>query len=298
MTTLDQLVDEYLNYCLIEKGLSPRTIDSYSQDLTRFLDFLNQNKIQSIAEADTTILLKHLIFLKNQGLSSRSRARHLVALRGFYRFLVEEKVILNDPSRVVDLPKGMLTLPDVLSYPEVKKILDTPDTNKPPGMRDSAMVELLYAAGLRVSELVHLRLTDINTEVGFVRVLGKGTKERIIPIGTYAKDKIDLYLKSGRPRLLKHRTSSFLFLGPNGNPLTRQGFWKILKRHARRSGITKPVKPHTFRHSFASHLLERGADLRSVQTMLGHADISTTQIYTHVAREYLKQIHDRFHPRK
>jgi integrase/recombinase XerD len=298
MESIDQRIDQYLNYILIEKGLSSKTIDSYSRDLSRYADFLNQNNIKNLSENDTPILLKHLISLKTHGLSSRSRARHLVALRGFYRFLAEEGVIRKDPSRLVDLPKGILKLPDVLSYQEVKQILDTPDRAKPAGIRDSAMIELLYAAGLRVSELVHLHLMDINIEVGFVRVLGKGSKERIVPIGTHAKKQIDIYLKSARSHFLKNRLSSFLFLGPGGKPLSRQGFWKILKRHARNAGIARPIKPHTFRHSFASHLLEGGADLRAVQTMLGHADISTTQIYTHVAKEHLKRIHDRFHPRK
>lgn len=298
MPSLDQYVDRYIHYLLIEKGLSPKTIDSYSRDLTRYLDFLHQNSADGISEDDTAVILKHLISLKKGGLSARSRARHLVTLRGFYRFLVEEKIIRIDPARMVDLPKSAFTLPDVLSVQEITRMLNAPDIGKPSGVRDAAMIELLYAAGLRVSELIYIRMGDVNTEAGFVRVLGKGSKERMVPIGAFAKEKIDAYIRTARLHLLKNRMSRFLFLGPGGKPLSRQGFWKILKRYARNAGIPKRITPHSFRHSFASHLLEGGADLRSVQAMLGHADISTTQIYTHVAREYLKEIHDRFHPRK
>jgi integrase/recombinase XerD len=298
MPSLDVLVDQYLNYLLIEKGLSKKTIESYSSDLTRYLNFLKTKKIKTISDADTPAILKHLISLRNAGLGSKSRARHLVTIRGFYKFLVEEKVIKNDPTRVVDLPKSGLKLPDVLSFKEVECVLNTPDITKPTGARDAAMIELLYAAGLRVSELVHLKVQDVNLEACFVRVFGKGSKERVVPIGLYAKEKIDYYIKTFRPKLLKNVASPYLFVARAGKPMTRQGFWKLLRKYGQKAGIIRKIKPHSLRHSFASHLLEAGADLRSVQIMLGHVDISTTQIYTHVAREHLKKIHEKFHPRK
>ncbi len=298
MPSLDVLVDQYLNYLLIEKGLSKKTIESYSSDLTRYLKFLKTRKIRTISNADTPAILKHLISLRNSGLGARSRARHLVTIRGFYKFLIEEKVIDNDPTRVIDLPKSGLRLPDVLSIEEVKLLLNTPDINKPTGARDAAMIELLYAAGLRVSELINLKLQDVNLEACFVRVFGKGSKERVVPIGLYAKEKIDYYIKTFRPKLLKNVASPYLFAVRAGKPMTRQGFWKLIKKYGQKAGIARKIKPHSLRHSFASHLLEGGADLRSVQIMLGHVDISTTQIYTHVAREHLKKIHEKFHPRK
>jgi integrase/recombinase XerD len=298
MPSLDVLVDQYLNYLLIEKGLSKKTIESYSSDLTRYLNFLKTKKIKTISDADTPAILKHLISLRNAGLGSKSRARHLVTIRGFYKFLVEEKVIKNDPTRVVDLPKSGLKLPDVLSFKEVECVLNTPDITKPTGARDAAMIELLYAAGLRVSELVHLKVQDVNLEACFVRVFGKGSKERVVPIGLYAKEKIDYYIKTFRPKLLKNVASPYLFVARAGKPMTRQGFWKLLRKYGQKAGIIRKIKPHSLRHSFASHLLEAGADLRSVQIMLGHVDISTTQIYTHVAREHLKKMHEKFHPRK
>jgi len=297
MPTLDALSDQYINYLLFEKGLAEKTIESYSRDLIRYLDFLSSKGISKIAETDTPLILQHLINLRNDGLGSRSTARHLVTLRGFYKYLVQEKVIKRNPARLVDLPKSGLKLPDVLSVAEIKLLLDLPDTNTPLGLRNAAMLELLYASGLRVSELVNLKLLDLNTEAGFVRVMGKGSKERIIPIGIYAQNRLHDYIKRARPLLLKDRVSQYLFVARAGKPMTRQGFWKLLKRYALQAGITKKITPHSIRHSFASHLLEGGADLRTVQVMLGHVDIATTQIYTHVARDRLKQMHAKYHPR-
>ena len=282
MTSLDILVDQYLNYLLIEKGLSQNTIESYSSDLIIYLNFLKKKRIQTITDADSTAILKHLISLRNTGLAARSRARHLVTLRGFYKFLIEEKVIENDPTRIVDLPKSGLKLPDVLSFEEVKSVLNAPDINKPTGARDTAMIELLYAAGLRVSELVNLKVQDVNLKACFVKVFGKGSKERVVPIGRYAKGSIDYYIKTFRQKLLKNIASPYLFVARAGKPMTRQGFWKLLRKYGQKAGIIRKIKPHSLRHSFASHLLERGADLRSIQIMLGHVDLSTTQIYTHV----------------
>jgi integrase/recombinase XerD len=294
---VDRLVDAYLNYLVVEKGLSTNTVEAYSSDMARFRQFMQAERIDRVSGADTAMILKYLITLRDQGLGARSRARHLVTLRGFYRFLVQEKVLAHDPARLVDLPKSGLKLPEVLHLKEVQALLEAPDTGKPTGMRDAAMLELIYAAGLRVSELIHVKLQDINLEAGFVRVMGKGAKERIVPIGRPAKAKIDAYLGRARPLLLKQARSPFLFVARAGRPITRQGFWKNLRKYSLTTGINKRITPHILRHSFATHLLESGADLRAVQVMLGHADISTTQLYTHVARDQLKRIHEKFHPR-
>lgn len=297
MSSTEELADRFVNYLLVEKGLTRTTIESYSSDLNRYIDFLHQRRVTSIGDADTSDLLRYLIFLRKDGLSARSRARHLVTIRGFYRFLVQEHILDEDPSRLIDLPKAGLKLPGVLSVQEVQKLLDEPDPENPAGARDTAMLELLYAAGLRVTELIQIKLPDIHLDAGFVRVLGKGSKERVVPIGTIAIRKIDYYLATARPRLLKGGASPFLFTGRTKKPMTRQGFWKLLKKYAVSAGIHKNVTPHSLRHSFASHLLEGGADLRAVQLMLGHSDISTTQIYTHVARDRVRSAHEKFHPR-
>ena len=294
---IDELTDRYLNYLLVEKGLAKRTLESYSRDLMRYVRFLADDGSANVSAADTPHILKYLIALRNSGLGARSRARHLVTLRGFYRFLVQENILDGDPVRQVDLPKTALKLPDVLSAEEIESLLNAPDSRKPTGIRDAAMLELLYAAGLRVSELIHLRVRDVNLEAGFVRVFGKGSRERVVPIGRYAVEKVRTYLQLARGRMLKEIASPYLFVARAGNPMTRQGFWKLLKKHARGVELHKKVTPHSLRHSFASHLLEGGADLRVVQEMLGHVDISTTQIYTHVAQQRLKQAHEKYHPR-
>ena len=295
--TADVLIDQFINFLLVEKGLAQQTLDAYSRDLIRYRQFLANQNITAFAETDTPLILKYLIGLRKSGLVARSRARHLVAIRGFYRFLVQEKHLHTDPARLIDLPKTHLTLPDVLSRDDIERLLHAPDTDKPLGIRDAAMLELLYAAGLRVSELVNLKLQDINLEAGFVRVFGKGAKERIVPIGMQAKTKISDYLKTVRSKRLKEKSSPYLFVARANRPMTRQGFWKLVRRYALQAGLDKKITPHSLRHSFASHLLEGGADLRSVQVMLGHVDISTTQIYTHVTRDHLKQLHRKFHPR-
>ena len=295
--TADILIDQFCNFLVVEKGLSKKTLEAYSRDLIRYRQFLAQQKIESFTEKDTPFILKYLILLRKSGLAARSRARHLVAIRGFYRFLVREKILRHDPARLVDLPKTRLTLPDVLSREDIERLLQAPDTDKPLGVRDAAMLELLYAAGLRVSELVHVKLQDINLEAGFVRIFGKGAKERIVPIGMLAKEKIEHYLKTVRPKQLKQASSPFVFIARGDRPMTRQGFWKLLRRYALKAGFDKKITPHSLRHSFASHLLEGGADLRAVQVMLGHVDISTTQIYTHITRDHLKKLHRQFHPR-
>jgi integrase/recombinase XerD len=291
------LIDQFLNYLLVEKGLSKKTLEAYSRDLIRYHQFLAQQKTAAFSDQDTAVILKYLIKLRKSGLTARSRARHLVAIRGFYRFLVQERYLRNDPARLIDLPKSSLKLPEVLSREDIELLLKAPDIGKPLGVRDAAMLELLYAAGLRVSELVNVKMQDINLEAGFVRVFGKGSRERIVPIGMSAKKKIDDYIKTVRSKRLGEKTSPYLFIARANRPMTRQGFWKLLKGYALKAGLSKKITPHSLRHSFASHLLEGGADLRSVQVMLGHVDISTTQIYTHVTRDHLKQLHRKFHPR-
>lgn len=297
MASLDIFVDQYINYLVFEKGLSEKSIESYSSDLSNYLEFLKQKGVKDITQTDTPLILKHMIALRESGLGSKSCARHLITLRGFYKFLAQEKILEFDPAKLIDLPKSGLKLPDVLSVSEINLLLNIPDSNKPLGKRNSAMLELLYAAGLRVSELVNLKFLDVNLEACFVRVMGKGSKERIVPFGLFARNKIDDYINNSRPLLLKNRISQYLFVARAGKPMTRQGFWKLLKKYVKQAGIRKKVTPHSFRHSFASHLLEGGADLRTVQVMLGHVDISSTQIYTHVARDHLRQIHEKYHPR-
>lgn len=297
--TLDSegLVDSYINYIIIEKGLAENTITAYSSDLAYFSDFIAGSEINDLRNVDQTDILKYLIFLRDQGLDPRSRARKLIAVRGFYRFLCREQIIPKDPSKAIDLPRSSLKLPDVIAVPKIKMLLEAPDDTTPAGIRDGAMLELLYASGLRVSELINVKSLDVNLEAGFVRVFGKGSRERIIPLGSYAIKRIEKYKEEARTHFLKPGGSDFLFLNKNGKPMTRQGFWKILKTLCIKTGLTSEISPHTFRHSFATHLLEGGADLRAVQIMLGHSDISTTQIYTHISREHLRNVHTKYHPR-
>jgi integrase/recombinase XerD len=294
---LDHLVDQYLNYLVVEKGLAQKTIEAYAGDLSAFLGFLNTHGIDTIEQADTAVILKYVIDLRNTGKGPSTRARHLVTIRGFYHHLYHSGLLKHNPAKLVDLPKRGLKLPVVLDVAHIEQLLSAPDLHRPTGQRDGAMLELIYAAGLRVSELIHLQMTAINLEAGFVRVLGKGSKERIVPIGTKAITSVRDYLEDGRVKILKNRTSRFLFVARAGKPMTRQGFWKLLKRYALKAGIEQRVTPHSLRHSFASHLLEGGADLRAVQVMLGHVDIATTQFYTHVAQKRLIEIHQKYHPR-
>ncbi len=294
---IDEDIERYLAYMTVEKGLAPNTREAYGRDLLRFGAFLRDAGFHHYGDTDPAVVLQYLIELRRQGLQARSRARHLVTLRGFFRFLQNENIIATDPTRLIELPKSGLHLPGVIPVEAIQRLLAAPERDRPRGMRDAAMLELLYAAGLRVSELVALDLKHLNLEAGFVRVFGKGSKERIVPIGRQAQNALRTYLESGRPHLMQQRTGSHAFVARQGRPMTRQGFWKLLKKYARQAGIRVAISPHTLRHSFASHLLEGGADLRAVQIMLGHADIATTQIYTHVTAERLKAVHRRYHPR-
>ena len=294
---MDHLLDEFLNYLLVERGLSLNTLDSYSRDMHKYLDFLLAHAIKDITETSDVTIILFLATLKKAPLSNRTIARNLSSIKMFYKYLAENNHMKSNPALNLETPKGGVKLPQVLSIEEVDVLLQKPDRKKTSGLRDAALLELLYATGLRVTELVSLRLNDLNLEAGYLIAFGKGSKERLVPMGEVAQNVIREYLSQARPQLLGKNHSYYLFTARKGNPLTRQGFWKIIKRYSRAAGIIKNITPHTLRHSFASHLLERGADLRAVQMMLGHADISTTQIYTHVTSERLKKIHTQFHPR-
>ena len=295
---MHELADAYMDCLTIEKGLSANSITAYGADLASYINYLFDNGIEDLGNADTTAVLGWLVYLSRQGLSAKSRARHLISIRGFYKYLTAEKLISTNPLKDIDIPKTGRHLPGVISVNEVEALLNACDVTTPKGQRNLAMMEIMYGAGLRVSELVFLKVVDVNLDAGVVRVMGKGAKERIVPIGSKAKDAARLWLDQGRPKELKQLSSDFLFIARAGKPMTRQAFWKIIKKYALAAGIARPVSPHTLRHSFATHLIEGGADLRSVQTMLGHSDISTTQIYTHISRDYLIKMHHEFHPRK
>lgn len=294
---MEQLLDQFLNYLTVERGLSPNTLDSYSRDLIKYLDYLSTKGIKDISKTSDLTIISFIATLKNGGLSNRSVARNLTSIRMFYKFLTEDHHINDNPTLNIETPKRELRLPQVLSIEEVDVLLQQPDSSTSLGLRDAAFLELLYATGLRASEIISLALNDINLEAGYLIASGKGSKERLIPIGEVAQNLIKKYLKNSRPTLLKNKQSHHLFTTRSGKSMTRQGFWKLIKKYALATGIRKKITPHTLRHSFATHLLERGADLRSVQMMLGHADISSTQIYTHVTTERLKKIHNQYHPR-
>jgi len=296
-------VDRYLTGLLAERGLSVNTVEGYRRDLDKLKEFLEVEKREGPAALVRTDVPRLLEFLRSEGLAAPSVARCLAACRGFYRFLLGEGVLQHDPFLNVTVPKASQRLPKALSFAEVQRILDAPSRRAtgrgrhPEALRDDAMLEVLYATGLRVSELVKLDLEAANATVGFLRATGKGSKQRVVPLGAVALRKLRRYLESARPSLLKSRTSNRLFVTRYGKGMTRQAFWKIIQRCARDARIQRSISPHMLRHSFATHLLERGADLRIVQTLLGHANISTTQIYTHVEKARLKQIHKRHHPR-
>jgi integrase/recombinase XerD len=294
---MHHLIDEYLNYLTVEKGASRNTIDGYSRDLSRYAGFVGEGGTCRIGGAGTEELISFLASLQREGLAPNSVNRALAAIRGFYKYLLREKKVEHTPVAHIELARVWMRLPDVLSREEMDLLLAQPDATTPAHLRDASMLELLYATGIRVSELIGLTVNSINWQVGYLVAMGKGEKERIVPVGRKAYDRVKCYLEGARPILLKGAENDRLFLNRSGKGMTRQGFWKIVKKYAAQAGLGKKVHPHTFRHSFASHLLEGGADLRSVQIMLGHADISTTQIYTHVTRERLKEIHRKFHPR-
>lgn len=294
---MDHLIDEFLSYLAVERRLSLNTVEAYGPDIRRFQTEQGCRDLEELREMKRQDIVTHLSFLKDQGLSPASLSRHLVALRSFFRFLIAEGRLEADPTENVEFPSLWKRLPKVLSQDEVMALLAQPDRRTLLGRRDSAMLELLYATGLRVSELITLSLNNIRLEAGYLISFGKGSKERIVPLGEVACQRLEEYLRQVRSLLSKGDENHLLFLNRFGKGLSRQGFWKLIKRYARAAGIKGWVTPHSLRHSFATHLLEGGADLRSVQQMLGHADIATTQIYTHVRRERLQALYDNFHPR-
>jgi integrase/recombinase XerD len=287
----------FLTHVKVEKGLSSNTVAAYQRDLAKFNVFAQKRKL-SLEGVSRDDLVDFLASLYREKLESRTVARELVTLRNFFRFAQIQELIATDPSLNLESPKIRRTLPGYLRLEEVERLLEQPDSKTPLGVRDRAMLEVLYSTGLRVSELIGLRVTDLDTKVGCIRCIGKGDKERIVPAGRKALGLVEKYLRDARPKLLGKRVSTqALFVNNRGGSITRVGVWKILSAYGRRAGLRVALAPHMLRHSFATHLLERGADLRSVQLMLGHADISTTQIYTHVVEERLKQIYKAHHPR-
>ena len=292
---MHNLIDQFVNHMRVERGLSENTVVAYSMDLVELASFLKKQDLHpfdisraSIADYVSSLREKH---------SPRSVARKISATKMFFRFLTSEGHMETNPARLMETPSLPRSLPDTLNVEEIKKLLSQPNTAKQKGQRDYAMIELLYASGLRVSELINLKIRDVNLEAGFLRTMGKGSKERLVPFGEKARKAVTGYIHGGRAIVDKGENSPYLFLNFRQKPMSRQGFWKIIKEYGKDAGIKKKITPHSLRHSFATHLLEGGADLRAVQVMLGHEDISTTQIYTHVTRERLKELHEKCHPR-
>jgi integrase/recombinase XerD len=291
-------VQAFIQYLKVERGLSRNTLESYERDLAQYVHFIQQQGIAVWRETGKTQIMAYLNELKKIGRASATLSRTVVSLRAFYQFLLKERLMDTDPSLSMEAPKLEKKLPNVLSIEEIETLLEAPVTSQVNGSRDKAMLELLYATGIRVTELISLNLDDVNLHMGYIRCVGKAGKERIIPIGSMSVRCLEAYINGIRSRLLKQSDSlEALFIGHLGTRMTRQGFWKIIKRYAQETRIMKPITPHTLRHSFAAHLLENGADLRSVQEMLGHADISTTQIYAQVTKSKMKEVYNRTHPR-
>ncbi len=290
-------LSDFIYYITVEKGLTKNTLESYQRDIRQFLQFLTKNKIDSLEQVNRSVIVMYLGHLKSKGYASSTVSRNIASLRSFFNFLAQENITPDNPALQLESPRIEKKLPRVLTLKEVDQLLSQPPLNTANGLRDKAMLELLYASGIRVSELVSLNTADFNQEVGFLRCRGKGMKERIVPVGSTAISFVRQYLKQGRVRLVKTSDEKSLFVNHHGRRLTRQGFWKILKKYAGNAGIPGEITPHTLRHSFATHLLENGADLRSVQEMLGHSDISTTQIYTLITRRKIREVYDKTHPR-
>ncbi|RNA69057.1 site-specific tyrosine recombinase XerD [Alteribacter keqinensis] len=295
---MEQALKEYLHYLVVEKGLSQNTLEAYRRDISNYLHYLKHvEQLDNVEKVHRTNIVSFLFHLKEKGKASTTVSRQLSSLRSFHQFMIREGLATHDPSTLIDMPKAEKRLPKVLNMEEVEALLEAPDGSSPLGLRNKAMLEMLYATGLRVTELCSMNLSDLHLQMGFVRCIGKGNKERIIPLGRTASDVLKAYLQSSRPVLVKKQRHDVLFVNHHGRQMSRQGFWKVLKSLASEAKIEKELTPHTLRHSFATHLLENGADLRAVQEMLGHADISTTQIYTHVTKTRLKDVYADFHPR-
>lgn len=294
---MNTIIEEYLRFIQLEKGLSTNTIGAYKRDLTKYANYLDENKITHIDFVDRQTIQQCLGSLHDEGASSKSLARFVSTVRSFHQFALREKYAAKDPTVLIETPKYDRKLPDVLEINEVIALLETPDLSKNNGYRDRTMLELLYATGMRVSELIHIELDDVNLIMGFVKVFGKGNKERIVPLGEAVIEYLTHYIENIRPQLLKRTVTPVLFLNMHGKPLSRQAIWKMIKQNGIKANINKTLTPHTLRHSFATHLLENGADLRAVQEMLGHSDISTTQLYTHVSKSQIRKMYNEFHPR-
>lgn len=289
--------DLFIDYLISERGYSKNTVESYSRELIRFVDFLNDRIDNDVNKITQSHIIDYLKYLEELGLDRRSQHHNMVVVRQFFKFLLRERYISSNPAALIDIPKMKMSLPEYLTIEEVELLLSQPDLSDKLGVRDAAILEIMYSAGLRASEVCELKTTDINLDAGFVRVFGKGSKERLVPIGQKAIQKIKNYIDNARLLILKNRLSDYLFLNKNGKKLSRVGLWKILKHYALMAGIKKDIYPHILRHSFASHLIQNGADLRAVQEMLGHSDISTTQIYTHLDTRRIVEMYKKFHPR-
>ncbi|MGI8163183.1 site-specific tyrosine recombinase XerD [Staphylococcus haemolyticus] len=294
---METIIEEYLKFIQIEKGLSENTIGAYRRDSKKYQLYMQEQKIAHIDFIDRQTIQECLGSLIDQGASAKSIARFISTIRSFHQFALREKYAAKDPTVLIETPKYEKKLPDVLDVEEVIQLLETPDLTKNNGYRDRTILELLYATGMRVTELIQIEIDDVNLIMGFVKVFGKGNKERIIPLGDTVIEYLDTYINNVRSQLLKKTVTNVLFLNLHGRPLTRQGIWKLIKQYGLRANINKTLTPHTLRHSFATHLLENGADLRAVQEMLGHSDISTTQLYTHVSQTQIRQMYNQFHPR-
>ena len=294
---LEQAVDDYIVFLTVEKGASQNTIEAYSNDVRKLTQYLSDEKINNWREVDSYTIRGYLAFMQAEQITNTTRARNVAALKSFFRFLYVEKYTENNLGELLDVPRKEKVLPKYLTMEEVERLLEAPNITTPNGCRDKAMLELLYASGLRVSELITLRLNDISFEMAYVRCFGKGSKERIIPLGSYALDALEHYIEVCRPKVANNWQTDTLFLNKNGKGLTRQGFWKLIKKYGREAAITADITPHVLRHSFATHLLSGGADLRAIQEMLGHADIATTQIYTHLLGEQMLDVYNAAHPR-
>ncbi|GEO68396.1 site-specific tyrosine recombinase XerD [Levilactobacillus acidifarinae] len=297
MPAFNDAIADFTHYLTVEQGLAINSVTSYAQELRELAAYLQTQRVTSFLTVERPQLMAYLAALTQQGKSRNSVIHAVSALRKFYRYLVQTHQLAVNPMANVAAPKRAEHLPAVLTVAEVDRLLAAPDTTTKYGLRDRAMFEVLYATGLRVSELVHLKLVDLHLEMGLIQTLGKGDKERIVPIGDVASDWVQQYLKTSRPVLLKQRTSPYLFLNAHGGGLTRQAIWQKIKHYVALADIHKDVTPHTLRHSFATHILENGADLRVVQELLGHADITTTQIYTHISKKRLAAVYDQYHPR-
>lgn len=294
---MDRTLREFVYYLSVEKGLAKNTLESYSRDLRAFSNYLVKRDVRAFQDTVRSDITGYLHSLQMQGKATATLTRNLASIRSLFHYLFQEKRIVEDPTLELQSPKLEKKLPRVLTLQEVDLLLEQPDSLQVTGVRDKAMLEVIYATGIRVSELMSLNNEDVNLDAGFLRCTGKGSKERIIPLGSMAVRNVEQYLAQSRPKLVRHNGESAMFVNQHGKRLTRQGFWKILKKYSRQAGIRKEITPHTLRHSFATHLLENGADLRSVQEMLGHADISTTQIYTQVTKHKLRDVYEKTHPR-